>query len=437
MIKKNEFRTPPHCLEAEEYIIASALLGDAKEIVGILESSDFYKTAHATIFKVIEGMVNENIEVDLVSTVIRAQSLDILSECGGASNISKFLDIPVSTSIKYHINQIKAASIKRQMIQANHNLSDKCFDNNADPGELLAEYEANISTLRPQASPFYKLGDLIDTEIERLEKLMKNEEPPGITTGLVDIDDALSGGFHDQYLYVIGARPGMGKTAFGTRICRGAGKKGFPSLQLQLEMSKEGILRRELSYQSGLNSQTFEDGNLNQWHWQKIINGSEKFYDLPMYVDDSSGATIWEIQSKIRQFVKRFGKALFVIDYLDYIKGLKSDRKDLEIGTVTKGLKATAKELNVPIVLFCQLSRQCEARDDKRPRLSDLRNSGEIEQDADFIAFLYRDGYYDENCDHENKAEFMIRKNRHGKNNTTVFLTWIPHVTTFENYQRR
>ena len=198
-------------------------------------------------------------------------------------------------------------------------------------------------------------------------------------------------------------------------------------------MSVDQLFTREVSCHSGIDGERFQTGRLDRQHWTKIAEASSHISELPIYVDDSPTSTITELQSKIRTFKKRYGRGLVIVDYLDYIRGLKSDRKDLEIGTVTKGLKASAKDHDLPIILFVQLNRDCENRPDKRPVIRDLRNSGEIEQDADTISFIYRHEVYDpEDEETKGKAEFIVRKYRQGKTGI-IPLAYIGHRTTFEN----
>jgi replicative DNA helicase len=298
----------------------------------------------------------------------------------------------------------------------------------------MSAHDQALSSVKLHQGGFVKIGDVLPGMLEKWEKMALSPDLQGIPCGLSDLDRKL-GGFHGSELYVVGGRPGMGKTAWGMRVARGAARRMWPVLQISLEMSKEQLLTREISCASRIDSQRFRTGDLQQNHWVKIVEAGEKIDNLPIWIDDSPRASIKEVQSKIRQFYKKHGRCMVLIDYLDFLEGLKSDRKDLEIGTVTKGLKASAKEHDIPIILFVQLNRNCEKRDNKRPEVRDLRNSGEIEQDADIIAFIYRDEVYDPETENQGVAEFIIRKFRQGEPGT-VFLRWIKHRTTFESIAR-
>jgi replicative DNA helicase len=428
-------KIPPHNIEAEESILSSCLLGYAEEILECLCQDDFYRTAHQKIYSAITILSESKTEIDLITVISKLRDLNYLEEIGGASYLSNLVNaIPVSTSIKYHCKIIKEASQKRQIIKMCHKTIEKCFNGN-EVDEIIGGLDKESQNIQIISGSFYKLGDLLPETIDALEKMKKNPGYPGIPCGLSDIDRKF-GGFQGSTLYVVGGRPSMGKTAFGMKVSRGAAKGGFPVLQISLEMSKDQLIFRELSCSANVDGERFINGGLDETHWDDIIEAAEKIDQLPIYVDDSPTATIKEIQSKIRKFYKTHGRCLITIDYLDFIRGLASDRKDLEIGTITKGLKAAAKNHNIPIILFVQLNRDCEKRENKRPEIRDLRNSGEIEQDADIIAFLYRDEYYNPETEHRGVAEFIVRKFRNGKIGT-VFLSWVNHRTTFENLSIR
>lgn len=428
---KTEYqKLPPQCIEAEESILATALLGKARDISELLEPDEFYRTAHQKIFRAITELVESDTEVDLTMVVSRLRDQNKLEECGGAAYIAKLLDTPVSISIKDHVELIKSSKQKRLIIEICNNTIKSCY-NGQSTEKILGDHEMYLANIKTHSGNFYKLGDLLEGMMEYWESIMKNPELPGIPSGLIEVDKKF-GGFKGKNLYVIGARPGMGKSALCARICRGAAQKGFPSLQLHLEMSKESVVTREVSCQSGVDGERFLTGDLQSNHWLKIADACGRIDPMPLYVDDSPRSTIAEIQSKARQFVRKYGHSMILVDYLGYVKGVESDRKDLEIGTITKGLKAISKDLDVPVVLFVQLNRKCEDRTDKRPLVSDLRNSGEIEQDADVIAFIYREELYNKDTEKKGVAEFIVRKHRHGKPGT-VYLTWIGFRTTFEN----
>jgi len=427
-------KIPPHSREAEESILSAAMLGAARDIVEMLSSEDFYATAHSNIFEAITELCNKSKQVDIITVSELLRSKNILESVGGSSYISRIIDvIPASASIKDHAGIIKQASQKRKIIEICSRTIQSCY-NGQGVDEIMGEMDKETSKIKTHSGGFFKIGDLLPGMIDKLESMRKNPGPPGILTGLTDVDRML-GGLQGSNLYVIGARPSMGKSALGMRFCRGAAKTETPCLFVSIEMSRDQVVARETSCFSGIDGERLMCGDLDSYHWEKISTAASEISELPIWIDDSPSATIKEIQSKIRQFYKSHGRCLVVIDYLQYIKGVESERHDIEIGTITRGLKTSAKTHDIPVVLLAQLSRQLEQRTDRRPIASDLRGSGEIEQDADIIAFLYRDEVYNPTQENHGVAEFIVRKHRNGKTGP-LFLTWIEHRTTFENYIR-
>lgn len=427
-------KLPPQAIEAEESILSACMLGAAQDVVEILSADDFYRSSHIKIFKIIEDLISKKINIDLTTVVDALRNNSELNEIGGVSFITRLIDvIPSATSIHDYGAIIKAQAQKRQIIKICAETIQHCYNNkNADL--ILTKHDQELSKIKLHKGNFIKMGDKLPELLERWEQMSLNPGATGLKCGLSDVDRKL-GGFQGSTFYVIGGRPGMGKTAFGMRIARGVAHNNFPVFEISLEMSTAQLVTREISCVSGVDGERFLTGDLNKEHWRRIARSSDQVSELSIWVDDTPQVTIKECQSKIRQFYRKHGKCLVIIDYLDYIQGNISDRKDLEIGTITKALKASAKEHDIPIVLFCQLNRNCEKRDNKRPEIRDLRNSGEIEQDADIIAFLYRDEFYNQETKYPGVAELIIRKFRHGKIGT-VFLTWIDHRTTFESIAR-
>ena len=427
-------KLPPQSTEAEESILSACMLGAAQDVAELLIPGDFYRTAHQKIFETITFLVDSKTEVDITTVVNHLREQNELEDIGGAANLARLIDsVPSATSIKDHAAIIKAQSQKRQIIKICSETIQHCYNGqNAD--QILTKHDQELLKVKVHQGEFVKMGDKLPELLAKWEEMALNPGPTGLICGLADVDK-MFGGFQGSSLYVIAARPGMGKTAFGMRVARGVGCKGIPVLQMSLEMSTAQLVTREMSCAAGINGQRFMTGDLNSQHWNSIASASEQVAQLPIWVDDTPQATIKECQSKIRQFHRKHGRCLVLLDYLDYIKGADSDRKDLEIGTITKGLKASAKDHDIPVILFAQLNRNCESRPDKRPEVRDLRNSGEIEQDADVIAFLYRDEVYNPDTKNPNVAEFIVRKFRNGKTGK-VFLTWIAHRTTFESIIR-
>lgn len=429
-------RLPPSSIEAEESLLAYCLLGNASEAVELVTANDFYRTAHQVIFVHISGLVKEGKEVSLLTVVDSLRNASRLEEVGGASYVAHLTDIPMSIKPETSADIIKRSSVRRNVIELCCRTADACYESD-DIDEILGGLNVNAMEIEQRLSSdsWVHIGDVIGPLVDKWES-QKGQLITGIPTGLIDIDRHL-GGLQDQNLIIIAGRPSMGKTAIAIKMAKNAAERGIPVAFRSIEMSREQIVTRKTADESQVDGERFKSGQLDQSHWRKIIDAVSKLSNLPIFIDDKPTEHIQSLQRNIRQFIKRNGHSLVVIDYLQYIKGIKSDRADIEIGTITRGLKATARELKIPIVLLSQLSRNVENRalTDRRPKMADLRGSGEIEQDADVIAFLYRDEVYIPKPENKGMAEFIIEKNRDGKC-STVPLTWIAHRATFENAKR-
>lgn len=428
---------PPQAIEAEKSVLCAAMLGASGEIVELLNSADFYRQAHVKIFDAISHLESNHVEVDMITVLNRLREVDALADAGGASYLSSLTNsVPSASSIKHYAGIIKDRAQKRKIITACHDTIKSCYEDKT-ANEILGELDQKTASIETQDNCFCKIGELLQPFIERLEDLKTNPRCSGIQSGLRDLDFKL-GGFQPSNLYIIGARPSMGKSALGMRIGRGAAKSGSNVLFVSIEMSRWQLVARETSCQSGVDGERFRTGDLSASQWEKVIDAAETINDLPIWIDDTPKSDIKGLQIKIRSFIKENGrKSLIIVDYLQYIEGIKSERKDIEIGTVTRGLKESAREHGIPIILLAQLNRNLEQRTDKRPEISDLRGSGDIEQDADVIAFLYRDEVYNKDSNNPNKgiAELTVKKFREGKTGP-IFLTWIEHRTTFEDLAR-
>ena len=423
-------KIPPHSIEAEQAFLSHCILGASKEAVEFLSPAEFYRTAHQSIFAVIVDMIKADEDVNLVSLIEHMRGQGALEKAGGAAYVSSLLDMVTGASIESCAEIIRRSSARRKVIEACAKTSSRCFESD-DIDEIIGGLNSNLVAAEKGLSSdgWVRIGEITDAMIERWEK-MKGNGPTGYLTGLVDIDRALGG--LQPGLIVIGARPSMGKTALALKIAKNVARYGVPVGFRSIEMSKEQLYTRTTSDLAQVDSERFRSGELDSSHWDKIVKAVEKIHNLPIYIDDRPTENIRNLQRVIRQFVKIHGNGPVIIDYLQYVEGIRSERKDLEIGTITRGLKATSKELNIPIILLAQLNRDLEKRSDKRPMKSDLRGSGEIEQDADIIAFLYRDEVYNEDSSEKGIAEFIIDKFRDGKPGT-IKLAWINYRATFEN----
>lgn len=425
---------PPHSNESEQAFLASCMINAAQEGVELLTPDDFYSTAHQVIFKSISDLVLIGTDIDIVTVLEHIQSSNQLKKIGGAAYLSKIQDMVTGVSLESCAEIIKKNSTRRRIITACTKARQACMgpdDIDDVIGILNNEIVSAEQSLARES--WIKISNLSDPMIEKWES-EKGVGITGIPTGLADIDKAL-GGLQPANLIVIGGRPGMGKTAFAIKVAKGVSRHCPVGIR-SIEMSKEQLFTRQVSDSAQVASERFRLGNLESYHWDRIVEAVGKLSRLPIYIDDRPTEKIQTLQRSIRQFVKRHGRGVIIIDYLQYITGIKSERKDIEIGTITRGLKATSRELNIPIILLAQLSRDVEKRDTKnrRPKKSDLRGSGEIEQDADIIAFLYRDEVYNPETREQGIAEFIIDKYRDGKT-ATIKLKWIDFRATFENLE--
>jgi len=428
-------KLPPQALDAEESFLAACIHGDAVQAVELLAADDFYRTTHREIFSAVCAMVKAGVGVDLVSLASWLSDKNKLDPAGGAANVSELFGCPIAVDLEAYAGIIKTASIKRNIIELCSETVRKCYDGESII-DILPSLQDRLARVDQNAAKdsWLRVGDLQMETFDRWEAAKSKKGIIGVDTGLVDIDNAL-GGFQPGELYLLGARPGMGKSAFAFKVALSAASKNHAVGVISIEMSRTQVISRQISDLSGVDGSRFRTGDFEAIHWQKINAAYAKISGSPLYIDDTPTANIRGVQRKIRTFVQRYSTnktPLIIIDYLQYIEGIKSERKDLEIGTVTRGLKAIARELNIPILLLSQLSREVEKRENKRPTRSDLRNSGEIEQDADVIAFLYRDEYYNPGTDQRGVVEFIIDKFRAGRTGT-IKLAWISHRTTFEN----
>ncbi len=424
----------PAAIEAEESFLSACLTGLASEASELLSGSDFYKSGHQVIFAAVAGMVKAQEPVDIVTVIDRLRASGELEKAGGASYVSRLQDCASATTIEHLAEIIKRASTRRRIIQACGRSMQACLESDDIDG-ILGDLSSDIAAAEQNISSdsWVKIGSFADDMIQRWE-MQKGMAVTGISTGFIDLDAYLNG-WQDSTLYIVAGRPSMGKSAFALKVAQHAARRGRPVGFRSIEMSKEQLFTRNASDMSGVDSERFRSGEIATDQWGVIVEAVSKMYKMPIYIDDKPVEKIRNLQRSIRQFVKRYGHGLIIIDYLQYIEGEKSERFDLQIGTITRGLKSTARELKIPIVLLAQLNRKLEERDNKRPKKSDLRGSGEIEQDADVVMFLYRDEVYDPKSKDAGIAEVIIDKHRDGKTGT-IKLAWVSHRATFENLAR-
>ncbi|WP_419656288.1 DnaC: replicative DNA helicase [Desulfosarcina variabilis str. Montpellier] len=423
----------PQAIEAEESILSSCLLGSEDECCECLKPEDFYKKAHQVIFQAVSELQAKGQPVESNSVVQKLREAGNLETAGGASYIAMLTDvIPIATSISHYANLIKQASTRRQVIAKGQEIVTKAYDN-PDFESLINEVQRAFSNVDiiSGGECFTSYRDLAESMPDKWEALGDNTGLTGIPSGLSPID-RITGGFQHPDLIIIAARPGMGKTALCSNIAEGAARNGHPVFILSLEMSCEQLYSRQTAKTAKIDSQKFRLGGIQTAEWQRILDAQNELQRLPIYIDDTPRQHYMEIIRRSRRAAREHGIELIIIDYLQLIRGDGNQRKDLEVGDITGALKGLAKELNVPVVLLSQLNRGAEGRDDKRPRLSDLRESGAIEQDADIVIFIYRDEYYNKETMEQGIAEINFAKHRNGRTGP-VKLRWLGWRSSFEN----
>ncbi len=410
-------KLPPQNLEFELSIVAASIWDEEirNMALSILEPKDFYRTAHALVFEIIQVLHFKGEPVDLVTIANRLKDKGKLDLIGGAAWLGKLPDtVPIPSSVEYYCQGIRDARMKRDMIGACQKLTELSFGE-MEP-KALFDYSvkavSQIFTSRGEEAE--KLGNTLVRIVEKIEdRSQVKNKIWGIETHFDRLDWA-TGGLQDDDLIVLASRPSMGKTATALAIAKRVAKHD-PVLLFSLEMSKEQVSHRLMADIGELDSLKLRRADLNTEEWHKVSHAASKLYELDLYIDDTGGMNYREICSKARIYLHKHGIRLIIIDHLQLVRGAGNKSRDREIGTYTATFKALAKELKLPVMVLSQLSRAVEQRTgSKRPILSDLRDSGNIEQDADVVGFLYRPAIYEEEEEFEGHTEFLMRKNRNG-----------------------
>jgi replicative DNA helicase len=432
---------PPHSIEAEESILSSILIDNDTllDIIEILSPEDFYKSAHQKIFNAITELFSKNEPVDLVTLTNILRNNGRLAEIGGATFLASLVDsVPIAVNARYYAKIIHdKASIRRLIGKANA-VVKRCFEAQGDVDDIIDFAESSIFEISEnKVKPaFYPLSQIIERNIDALEERQGNKALlTGVATGFTQLDN-LTSGLQPSDLIILAARPSMGKTALALNMIRNAAvDANVPSAIFSLEMSKEQLSMRMLCAEARIDSARLRSGFFSREDWVKLTDAAGVLSDAPIFIDDSPDISAMEIRAKARRLKMDKNLGLIVIDYLQLMKGrLSAERRDLEISEISRSLKALAKELELPVVALSQLNRKLEERSDKRPQLSDLRESGALEQDADVVAFIYRDEVYnkDENNPNKGKAEVILSKQRNGPIGMAP-LVFLNSYTRFEN----
>ncbi|MBA4602886.1 replicative DNA helicase [Thermoactinomyces mirandus] len=414
-------RLPPHNQEAEQAVLGAILL-DPSVLISVnerLKSEDFYRQAHQKLFQVMNELADKGEPVDLVTLTAELNDRKLLDEIGGVPYLNELASVvPTAANVGYYAKIVEEKAILRRLIRAATQIAASGYTRQEELGQLLDEAERKILEISQRTirgAGFISIHDALLESYERIEALHFNKGGiSGIPTGYVDLDRMISG-LKGSELIIVAARPSMGKTAFALNLAQNVGVRVGKTVAIfSLEMSASQLVTRMLAAEGNIDAQAFRTGNLNEEDWEKLTMAMSTLSESPIFIDDSPGITIYDIRAKLRRLKAEHGLGLVVIDYLQLIRGRGGDSRQQEISEISRSLKLLAREFDVPVIALSQLSRAVEQRQDKRPMLSDLRESGSIEQDADVVTFLYRDDYYHEDSEKPNIAELIIGKQRNG-----------------------
>lgn len=437
-------RVLPHSVEAEQSVIGSMLM-DREAIIAaseIITGADFYQHQYGVMFESMVELFNEGKPVDLVTLQNRLREKDVPPEVSSLDFVRDIMtSVPTSVNVKSYANIVREKAVLRRLIKVNEEIENLCYGGRDKLEDILAHTEKSVFDLLQSrgGGEFVPIRQVALNVLEKIEAASKsNSTVTGIPTGFIDLDYRTSG-FQPSDFILIAARPSMGKTAFVLNVVEHvAVKKGLPCMVFSLEMSKEQLVNRMLSMESNVDSQKLRTGTLTDSDWDAVVEGIGTIGSSKLIIDDTPGISISELRSKCRKVKLEYGLSLVIIDYLQLMSGSggrSSDSRQQEISDISRSLKALARELQVPVIALSQLSRAVEQRPEHRPMLSDLRESGAIEQDADVVMFLYRDDYYNPDTEKKGIAEVIIAKQRNGPIGT-IELVWLPDYTKFANLQK-
>lgn len=432
-------RTMPNSLEAEQSVVGSMIV-DKDAIVAaseILVKEDFYHQQYGVLFEAIVELYNDRQPVDLVTLQNKLREKDVPEELASLEYIGDLVTaVPVTVNVKSYANIVKDKALLRQIIRVNQEIENECYSGKENVNDILEKTEKEIFSLVQNrgVSEYVPIKQVVMNAIQKIEQASRQKgSVTGIPTGFLDLDYQTAG-LQPSDLILIAARPSMGKTAFVLNIAQYiAFHENLCAAIFSLEMSKEQLVNRLFSLESRVDAQKLRTGNLQESEWEKLIEGAGVIGNSKLIIDDTPGISISELRSKCRKYKLEHDLKIIIIDYLQLMSGSgKSESRQQEISEISRSLKALARELNVPVVALSQLSRAVEQRPDHRPMLSDLRESGAIEQDADVVMFIYRDDYYNKDTELKNISEIIVAKQRNGPIGT-VNLAWLPEYTKFGN----
>ncbi len=436
-------RIPPQNLEAEQSLLAGVLIDpeSMNKVVDVVASEDFYRDDHTRIFELMLDLYEKNEPIDIVTVSSAAKDKGILEKIGGVTYLNTLVDLmPTSANIAQYAKMVREKALLRSLMKVSTEIIEKGYEVETNIDGYVDDAEKMIFQIseRKFKPAFFAVKDLVMENVRTIERLsQKKQTVTGLPTGFIELDK-LTSGLQPSDLIIVAGRPSMGKTAFCLNIAQHAALSdggNAPVGIFSMEMSKEQIVMRLLSSESEVEFSKLRTGTLSHAEWPKLAEAAGTLYKAPIFIDDSPALGVLDLRARARRLKKEHDLGLLVIDYLQLMRGRSntgSDRREQEISEISRFLKALAKELNIPVVAISQLNRMVEQRDNKRPRLSDLRESGAIEQDADVIMFIYRDEVYNKESNLKGVAEIIIGKQRNGPTGE-VQVTFLDKYTAFRN----
>lgn len=446
-------RVPPQNIEAEQAVLCAMLIDKEAiaKVTEILNGDDFYREAHRVIFNVMTELYSKNEAVDLITVTDVLKRENRLEDVGGIAYVTALANaVPTAANVKYHADIVAEKSVLRQLVRVSTEIAAMGYDADEEVNVLIDKAESRILEIsnRKKKSDFTPISDVLMESVQGIEKLLNNKGGlTGLPTGFVDLDK-LTSGLHPSDFIILAARPSMGKTAFALNVVQNVALRAHKKVGgnprsvafFSLEMSKEQLVNRMLCAEANIDSQRLRIGEMGDKDWDSLWSACDSMSKAKIYIDDTPGITAMEMRSRARRLKAEHGLDLIVVDYLQLMQGsgkrnVSGDRQQ-EVSEISRSLKALARELDVPVIALSQLSRGVEARQVKRPMLSDLRESGSLEQDADIVAFLYREDYYNPETENKNITELIIAKHRNGPVDT-VNLFFHKQFTKFVGFAKR
>ena len=443
-----DIRVPPHDLDAERAVIGAMLVSEPAVAVisETLEAEDFYSETHRVLYGAMMRLAAKGEPIDQLTLSDELRSVGEFDRVGGRQYVFRLVEsVPTAANAGRYAEIVRSKSLLRAVIDAGSRITEEAFSEPDDVTQALdaAEqliYGVSNRKLKEHLAP---LSELAPGALEMIQRLYEQEgEVTGVETGFEDLD-RLTTGFHKSDLVILAARPAMGKTAMALNaLWHAASTKKAPVAIFSLEMSKEQLVQRLISQTTRIRTQDLRSGNVKAEDWPKLVRGVAEVGQAPIWIDDTAGITLMEMRAKVRRLASRLiaqggpPLSLVVVDYLQLMIGGRQENRQQEVAEISRGLKVLARDLDVPVLAIAQLSRAVEQRHDKRPLLSDLRDSGSIEQDADMVMFLYRDEYYNPDSDDKGIAEVIVGKHRNGPTGK-VQLAWLEQYTKFASLARR